>query len=153
MDPERVVVRASTGVGVSPDQLREWFLSLGEHPERYAFGTHGGFAFIEGSFGQEGARFETRERFAGVQIRLRFRLTEIGQDRFAFRLLQPPLGVEGIFEMAPAQEEGSRLSLLVGSKSSWTRAFLRLPIIHGAVLNQIRREVTHVRESAEDLYA
>lgn len=153
MDSMDIVLEASTGLGVSPAQVREWFLSLGEHPERYTFGTHGGFTFTEGSFGEEGALFETREQFAGVHIGLHFRLTEVGQDHFDFELVQPPLGVEGTFEMTSAEEGGSRLSLLIGSKSGWARAFLRMPLIHGAVLGQIQREVMHIRESVKRLYA
>jgi hypothetical protein len=153
MDPGYTVLEASTGIDASAEQVRQWFLSLGEHPERYTFGTHGGFVFTEGSFAEEGAQFETRERFAGVHIRLRFQLTEVGQEHFAFALLQPSLAVEGAFEMMPARDDRSRLSLLIGSKSSWARGFLRLPLIHGAVLNQIQREVTHIKESVERLYA
>jgi hypothetical protein len=153
MDPGYTVLEASTGISVSADQLREWFLSLDEHPERYAFGTHGGFAFTEGSFGEEGALFETHEQFAGVHIRLRFRLKEIGGDHFSFELLQPSLGVEGAFKMVPAESSASRLSLLIGSRSAWARAFLRLPLVHGAVLSQIQREVIHIKASVERLYA
>jgi hypothetical protein len=152
MDPQHTVLEASADLGASADQVREWFMSLDEHPERYTFGTHGGFAFTEGSFGEEGALFETREQFAGVHIRLRFRLIEVGEAYFRFALLQPPLGVEGTFQMAPAERSGSRLSLLIGSESAWARGFLRLPLIHGAIRGQIQREVTHISESVERLY-
>jgi hypothetical protein len=140
-------------VRAPPDQVRQWFLALGEHPERYAFDTHSGFVFTDGSFGDEGAKFETRERFAGIQMRLRFELTEVGKRRFTFKLLQPPLAVSGAFELEATEDGGTRLSLLIGSGSGWTRGFLQLPPIHRAVLAQIQREVSHIRESIERLYA
>jgi hypothetical protein len=151
--PKAPVLRASVGIDASLERVREWFLSLDEHPERYEFGTHSGFVFTKGSFGDEGAQFETREQFAGVRIRLRFQLMDVDQRHFTFRLLEPPLAVWGAFEMEPALDSGSRLSLLIDSESRWARGFLRLPLIHGAVLRQIQREVSHIKESLERLYA
>jgi len=147
------VLQACAEVDVSPHEARRWFLALDEHPERYQSATHGGFVFTKGSFGEEGAQFETRERFAGVCIRLRFRLTKVSEERFAFSLQQPPLAVWGGFEIEPAQGRRSRLSLLIGGASGWARWFLRLPMVRSAVQQQILREVEHVKSSMERLYA
>ena len=48
-------------VDAPPEEVRDWFTSLEKEPERYEFGTHEGFEFVEGSFGAPGARFKTRE--------------------------------------------------------------------------------------------
>jgi len=145
------VLRASTGVDASPDEARRWFRALEERPELYQSGTHGGFVFTEGPFGETGAQFETREWLAGIRIRLRFQMTTVGEESFAFRLLAPPLAVWGAFEIESAEDGSSRLSLLIGGENGCAEWFLRLPLIRSAVQQQIRREVSHIKSSIEHL--
>ncbi|HUT21420.1 MAG TPA: hypothetical protein VM366_19885 [Anaerolineae bacterium] len=151
MNSRSPVLRASAEVDASPDEVRSWFLALEERPELYQSSTHGGFVFTEGSFGETGAQFETREWLAGIPVRLRFQLTTIGEKSFAFRLLAPPLPVWGAFEIESAEDGSSRLSLLVGGENGCAEWFLRLPLICSAVQQQIRREVSHIKPSIEQL--
>jgi len=145
------VLRASAGVDVPPRELRAWFLALKDHPERYESSTHGGFVFTEGSYGVEGAQFETHERLAGIRVRLRFELTVVENERFAFRLLAPPLAVWGAFEIEPTEGGSSKVSVLIGGGSRCAEWFLRLPPVRGAVQQQIQREVEHIRSSVARL--
>jgi hypothetical protein len=151
MNSRSPVLRASAEVDASPDEVRNWFLALEARPELYQSDTHGGFVFTEGSFGETGAQFETREWLAGIRVRLRFQLTTVGEGSCAFRLLAPPLAVWGAFEIESAEEGSSRLSLLIGGENGCAEWVLRLPLIRGAVQQQIRREVSHIKSSIENL--
>ncbi len=151
MNARSAVLEASAELEATPEQVRRWFLSLKEHPDRYESETHAGFVFTEGSFGEPGARFETREQLAGMSVRLRFELTAVEEKRFAFRLLRPPLAVWGAFEIERTGVGDSLLSLLIGGKNRCAERILRLPLVRSAVQQQIQREVSHIRSSVERL--
>jgi hypothetical protein len=151
------VIRAQTAINVGLDEARQWFLDLEKHPERYQFATHAGFRFIQGDFGEVGARFETQERFYGLRLTLRFELSEVGASSFRFRLLQPPLPIWGAFiiERRDAdrvdQVDGVILHLDVGGTTELGRRILRLPLVHGAIQRQTQAEVEHIKASLEAL--
>ena len=146
------VLIAEILVPVPMDFAMAWFLALADHPERYAFESHAGFAFTRGEFGEPGARFQTEERFAGfVKLVLRFELAEVGDRRFVFRLLSPPRNIWGCFELEPASQNTTHLRLAVGSDRSFQRRLLRLPPVRGAVQHQIAGEVAHISESMTSL--
>jgi hypothetical protein len=150
----RANISAHAVVDVSVEQARDWFLSLKEHPERYEFETHGGFEFVEGSFGEIGARFKTRERFFGLGLELLFELTEVGESDFWFRLARPEsIGVWGRFDISRGGEERSMLSLSVGSETRFGQLMLRCFPVALAVHRQINREVEHIKASMETVYA
>ncbi|MBN1953498.1 MAG: hypothetical protein JW900_00485 [Anaerolineae bacterium] len=142
-------VAASAQVAVPVAQARRWFLELQSHPERYRFDTHAGFEFVRGSFGEVGARFQTREKFWGIGLSLQFELVQIEATRFRFRLLRPPLPVECAFLLQERDGGTTELRLkVVGTR--WTsRLVLRLPGIYHAVQRQIQREVDHIGASME----
>lgn len=151
MNTQSAVLQASATVEATPDQVRHWFLSLREHPERYQSETHGGFTFTKGSFGEAGARFETHERLAVIHAHLCFELTSVEARRFAFRLLRPPLGVWAAFQIEPVDEGQTQLSLLIGGENGLAERVLHLPPVRRAVRQQIQREVSHVQSSVERL--
>ena len=153
VEARSAVIQASADIEATPEQVRGWFLSLKEHPERYQAETHSGFVFTNGSFGEIGAHFETRERLAGIDVRLRFELTAVEETRFAFRLLNPPLAVWGAFEIEPADQGHCLLSLLISGESSCAEWILHLPPVRHAVRKQIQREVTHIKSSVEKVKA
>lgn len=138
------VLRAEAVAPVSSRQAKEWFLSLGEHPERYRFETHEGFSFTRGSFAEIGARFETREAFGGLRIKLRFELTEVGETAFTFRQYAPIPGVWGRFSIMPTESGETRIRLSIGGENWLARMLLKLPVISLAVKRQIRAEVQHI---------
>ena len=147
---ESGIITAQKTVRVSIAQARQWFLELEAHPERYRFETHAGFAFDEGSgrgFGEVGARFETRERFYGLPLVLRFELTAVNDDHFRFRLIRPALPVWGAFVLDEADSDTTDLYLTIGGTSWLGALLLRLPLIQSAVRRQIRGEVEHIAES------
>ena len=146
------VFYAEEVVAISPQQAREWFLALGQHPERYRFETHEGFSFTKGSFGKVGARFDTREAFWGVRVRLRFELTEVSETAFAFRQYTPIPGIWGKFRILQTEEGGTRIRLTIGGENWLTRACLRLPGVRTAVKRQIEGEVAHIARSMAELY-
>lgn len=150
----RAILEAQAVVDVSAEQAREWFFSLKEQPERYAFDTHGGFTFVAGSFGEIGARFETRERFFGLTLVLIFELTEVGETEFWFRLARPgSVRVWGRFDISRYGEKRSLLSLSIGSETRFGQLMLRCFPVATAVHRQIHREVGHIKASMERVYA
>ena len=96
------VLEAKAEVGVSAAHVRQWFLDLEAHPERYRLETHAGFAFTQGTFGQAGAHFVTWERFGCLRLALHFELTEVGEWHFLFALVRPPLPVWGVYAIEDA---------------------------------------------------
>jgi hypothetical protein len=143
------IISAEARVGVSSVQARQWFLDLKEHPERYRFETHAGFRFTEGDFGADGARFETRERFYGVGLTLRFEMQEVGQTSFRFVLTRPPLPLWGAYFIEDTPGGAAEVRLEVGGTRRWGELLLRCPLVGRAVRRQIRGEVEHVKASME----
>ena len=146
---ETAIITAEAAVRVDPGQARRWFLELEAHPERYRFDTHAGFAFTRGSFGEIGARFQTRERFFGLRFTLGFELTEVTDAGFRFRLVRPPLPIWGSFSIEPAVGETTDLRLAIGGTLCLGTWLLRLPVVRGAIRRQIRSEVEHIKASME----
>jgi hypothetical protein len=152
---ESGIITAQETVCVSIAQARQWFMELEAHPERYRFETHAGFAFDGDSgrgFGEVGARFETRERFYGLPLVLRFELTAVGDAHFRFRLIRPALPVWGAFVLDEAGSGTTSLRLTIGGTSWLGKWLLRLPLIRSAVWRQIRGEVEHIAESMAVFY-
>ena len=150
---ERAILKAETTVNVSLDEARDWFLSLEEHPERYAFETHAGFAFVRGNFGEVGARFNTREKFHGLRVTLHFELTGVNETRFRFRLLRPAPPVWGAFLIQAQTSHTINLCLEVGGINRLGETILQLPLVHSAVRRQIQGEADHLKASMETVYA
>jgi hypothetical protein len=149
----RAILSATTVVEISAEQAREWFLSLEKHPERYQFDTHEGFEFAEGSFGEIGARFTTREKFLFLKLKLLFELTDVGASCFWFHLIRPRwLAVWGLFNIDDEGQGNTLLSLSIGSESRLGQLMLRSSPVATAVQGQIHREVEHVKRSMERLY-
>jgi hypothetical protein len=149
---ESAVIKAEATVNVSIAQARQWFMELETHPERYQFETHAGFAFTQGDFGEIGARFQTWEQFYGLELTLRFELTEVGDRRFRFRLIRPALPVWGAFGIEEAPGNNTDLSLEMRGTTRLGAWFLRLPLVRGAVQRQIHGEVEHIKASMEAIY-
>ncbi len=145
-------IHAETSIHVPAEQARQWFLDLQTHPERYTFATHEGFTFTHGDFGEVGARFETRERFFGLRITLRFELTKIQRYQFHFRVLKPALPVWGAFVLEPLGGDKTRLRLEIGSEGRLGTWALNFPLVRRAVQRQIQGEVKHIRASMERVY-
>jgi hypothetical protein len=144
---EVAMVTAETLVQVDAAAVRRWFLELETHPERYRFETHAGFIFTRGSFGEIGARFQTREQFCGLPLTLSFELTGVEDIRFRFRLTRPPLPVWGAFTIEAAGDETTALCLAIGGTTRLGTWFLRFPPVRSAVRRQIRSEVEHIKAS------
>ena len=150
----KAILTAQTEVDAPVEAARDWFLSLQEHPERYTFETHEGFQFEQGSFGEDGARFTTRERFFFLKLGLHFELTEVREASFRFSLARPSsIGVWGRFEIEEGNEAGSRLSLAIGSETRAGQLLLRCYPVAAAVYRQIHQEVRHIKRSMEKVYA
>ncbi|MBN1934144.1 MAG: hypothetical protein JW934_05750 [Anaerolineae bacterium] len=141
-------------VAVPLERARAWFLSLRDHPERYRFATHEGFAFTQGDFGRAGARFQTVERFLGVCKTLHFELIAVGETSFEFTLLDPLNGqVWGAFILEARSPALSALILNVGAHAPLGARFLRFWLVRLAVQRQIDGEVRHIKTSMEALSA
>lgn len=144
------ILRAQADVDVTVEQARDWFLSLREHPDRYQFDTHEGFQFVEGDFGEIGARFKTREQFLFFKLELLFELTEVEGSAFWFRLIRPvSMGIWGRFDINAGEEKGTRLSLDIGSETRAGQLMLRCYPVAVLVHGQIYREVSHIKRSME----
>jgi hypothetical protein len=147
------IIQSEARVPVGLEQARQWFMALEDHPERYRFDTHGGFAFTQGGFGEAGARFETWEQFYGLELRLGFRLTEVADTHFRFRLIRPPLPVWGAFVLERIDAQQTLLRLEIGATNRFGRVFLQLPPAKAAIRRQIRGEVENIQSSMEDLFS
>lgn len=147
------VLIAEALVAVPATFAREWFLALADHPERYAFESHGGFVFTEGQFGEPGARFQTEERFAGfAKLVLKFELAAVEDRRFIFNVLSPTRNIWGYFELLPISQYTTLLRLAIGSDVGSQRRLLAFPPVRGAVQHQIESEIAHISASMVSLY-
>ncbi len=144
------IISAESAVNVSASQARGWFLSLNDYPERYRFGTHEGFVFVRGDFGEVGSRFKTREKFPLLKLELLFELIEIDKTSFRFRLIRPAgLGIWGAFMVEEPSSESVLLRLEIGSTSRLGRLALGFYPVTAAIRGQITGEVTHIKASME----
>jgi hypothetical protein len=146
---DQPALTAEATVQVPAEAARQWFLELRDHPERYQFNTHAGFTVTVGSFGEEGSKFQTLERFYKVPFKLSFELTEVGPFHFRFRLQRPALPVWGEYSIERVTEDICKLSLSIGTVTSGTAWLLSLPLVGSGVKGQIQREVEHVKQSME----
>lgn len=149
---ESAVLKTEAVVPVTVGQARQWFLELEAHPERYQFETHAGFTFTKGNFGQVGAHFETRERFYGLNLALRFELTEVDDKGVRFRLIRPAFPVWGAFVLEEGPSDTTHLSLVVGGTSRLGERCLRPPAVRDAIQRQIRGEIEHIKASMEGVF-
>ena len=149
---ESAVIKAEATLDVRIAQARQWFMELETFPERYQFKTHAGFAFVQGNFGEIGARFQTWEQFYGLKLTLRFDLTEVGDRHFRFRLIRPALPVWGAFVIEEAPDDSTNLSLEIGGTTRPGTWLLWLPLVRDAVRKQICGEVEHIKASMEAIY-
>lgn len=148
------IISAQTVVNVPITQAREWFLSLKDHPERYRFATHEGFEFVQGNFGDVGARFKTREKFYFLKLELLFELIEVDETSFRFRLVSPGwLRVWGAFVVGRSSPESTALCLEIGSTTQSGQVWLRLYPLAAAIRRQIENEVIHIKASMEKVAA
>ncbi len=139
-------------VDAPPEEVRDWFTSLEKEPERYEFGTHEGFEFVEGSFGAPGARFKTREQFLFLRLELLFEITGIHESQFTFRLIRPiSMGIWGRFQIDEVAKGETRLSLEIRSATRAGRLALRFYPVAVAIRRQIDGEVNHIKTSIEQL--
>ncbi len=152
MVTDKAMIKARTTIQTSRDAVRQWFLDLKQHPERYQFDTHAGFEILEGDFAEVGARFCTHEKFYGLRMTLYFVLTDVGEYHFQFQLRRPIKAIWGTFSMERDTENTTILHLDVGGATQLKQIFLKLPLVHQAIQRQIQREVQHVKASVEEIY-
>lgn len=146
------IISARQEVDVSTDEARDWFLSLKDHPERYRFETHQGIEFLQGTFGEVGARFKTREKFIFLTLDLYFELIEVDEGSFGFRLINLPwLHIWGAFRVKQLSAQRVVLALEIGSGRPLGRSLLTFYPVKMAVNGQVRREVAHIKQSMESL--
>lgn len=150
VDVREAILGVEIPVDAPVDAVRDWFLSLEEHPERYAFDTHAGFEFEHGSFGEPGARFSTREKFYFVTLRLLFELTDVRQRAFTFLLLRPAfLEIWGRFEVEELPGGRSSVALRVGSETRVGQLLLRFYPVAAGIHRQVCGELRNIRDSIE----
>jgi hypothetical protein len=147
-----VELQAETTIYVGVAQVRRWFYELEAHPERYRFATHEGFYVTEGRFGVVGARFQTQERFHGLQLSLEFELTAVEENRFCFRVVRPALPVWGAFEVEAIADDKTLLCLGIGGTTWLGRSLLRCPGVNEGIRRQICAEANHIKASVEAIY-
>jgi len=146
-------MRVERRLMVSVSQATEWFLSLRTHPERYQFGSHGGFIFTRGDFAEVGAQFQTHEWFIGIPLTLNFELTGVNELSFEFKLLRPSLPVWGKFVIEPEGPRTALLTLVIGGETRIGQCLIGLPGVKQAIRQQTQREVDHIGESVESEFS
>ena len=144
------MISAEQVINVPVERARDWFFSLKDHPERYRFATHEGIEFLQGDFGEVGARFKTREKFYFLKLELVFELVEVDEASFRFRLIKPSwMGVWGVFKLRALSPESVALQLRIGADTQAGEVWLRFYPVAAAIRGQITGEVNHIKESME----
>lgn len=143
-------MQAQTVINAPIERVRGWFLTLSDHPERYRFESHEGFVFTRGAFGEIGSEFYTREKFFGIMIKLRFRISDVKKDVFTLSCLPPLKGSWCRFALAAESPEHTCLTLDVNTERRLHAILLNLPGLRNAIQRQINAEVQHIKASIEN---
>jgi hypothetical protein len=156
-------IAASTTINADSAQILETFTQITLNPKLYQMDTHSGVFVVKGELDQEGSIFETREKFLGIQLRLRFKVIEIQKPNyFLFELIRPFGFIEiqgGFFvknEPSTKKASVSSLSLKIfqrpqshGLKKFLAKLIFKSPI-HKIIQNQIKKEVLMLKSLIEN---
>jgi hypothetical protein len=152
-------IKAQQVVNNSASQLKNWFKSLKENPDSYEFDSHLGVLVETGSLSESGAIFSTQEVFAGLKFKFKFKVVEVTQNKFEFKLIEPKwlssLGIKGKFELVPVDEKQTILKLVIFNKAHdyFTRVvamiFLYLSPVRFLIAKQINKETEFVKQKVE----
>ena len=151
-------IRAVEMIDASRKDLLNWFEQLAADPAQYQFSTHAGITLEQGSLMEPGSIFFTREKFLGIELKLRFQITNIDErDRFEFKLLNPVLRwlkFGGYFQLQQLDKQLTKLSLTIYnhpktvSKRLLSALFYFSPL-RLAAAKQIQREVEFIADQVE----
>ncbi len=153
MKETSTLLQTQVVINAPRDDVRDWFLSLQTHPESYRFDSHNGFAFTKGTFGRPDSEFYTIERFFGIRLKLRFRITDVMRYDFQVEGRRPLVGSWCKFSLKAQSPERTILSLDVGTHNRIHAAFLKLTMLHNAVQHQIDAEVQNIKLNIESTFS
>lgn len=106
--------------------------------------------FTYGAFGEIGSEFYTRERFFGITIKLRFRISDVKNEVFTLKCLPPLKGSWCTFALASEAPARTCLTLSVGTEKRLYAKLLGLHSLRHAIQRQIDAEVEHIKTSIEN---
>lgn len=106
----------SCNVKASSKDILDLFKLLSDDPTNYKMDSHEGVFPIEGRINEVGGIFETREKFLGVTIRLRFQTIEVSEESgFGFKVIKPSLfsNLKGYYIFEEAKSSSIILTLRI----------------------------------------
>lgn len=146
-------------IGASKQELLSYFDYIASNPEDYSFDSHKGVEVISGSLTEADSIFKTKEKFLGITLELKFRVTKVDQDKgFEFELLDPKflswLGIRGKFSYKALDRDEIRLELVIfnNPQDFFTRiisAAFYLSLARLIVAHQINKEVGFIGREIE----
>jgi hypothetical protein len=152
-------IQANRLINVSKQELIDWFQYISQNPDKYSFESHLGIKVEEGDLMTKGSIFTTQEKFAGVVVSLRFKVTKVDPKRgFEFKVLNPLaawLGLRGAFVVKALDEEVTRLELIVFNHPAQVlkrlvSGLFYLSPVRILIARQIAKEVKFIAEQVED---
>ncbi len=152
-------IQANTFIKASKDQLLVWFDKIASRPELYQFDSHAGVRVEQGSLIKPGSLFTTREQFLGIELKLKFEVTAVKENKLEFKLLNPRLkwlGIRGRFDYQQLDQNLIKLSLTIFNhpqtavKRFLSAAFYLSPV-RILVAQQIKKEVEFIAQEVEQL--
>ena len=143
----------------SKQELLSYFDHIASNPKDYSFDSHKGVEVKSGSLTEVGSIFKTKEKFLGITLELKFKVTKANQDEgFEFELLNPKflswLGIKGRFSYKALDKNETRLELIVFNhpQDFLTRiisAAFYLSPVRLVVAQQINKEVRFISREVE----
>ncbi len=153
-------IQAVNLIEASKQNLLTWFDHIAHNPGDYSFDSHLGVKVTEGSLTQVGSEFETREKFMGLPVKLKFGVTQADrQSGLEFKLLNPKLswlGLKGRFNYELIDQDLIRLELVIfnqpgGFFQRLVSGIFYLSPLRILIAQQINKEVKFIAQQVESL--
>lgn len=151
-------IKAKKITHLSSEKIPQLFQLISENPKLYKMDSHEGFKVIEGSLTKVGSIFTTKEKFAGITIKLEFEVTKVDPEKsFEFKLRNITKGrIKGRFKYK--KESKDKVCLILRIFNNPSNNFLQnlsvLPIFlfptRNIVKKQITKEIAMIKRIAED---
>ncbi|MBD3362211.1 hypothetical protein GF362_00650 [Candidatus Dojkabacteria bacterium] len=149
---------SETFVDSNIETIIDYFYKVSTNPDIYKMDSHKGIIPVKGKIIEEGAIFETREKFLLIFLRLRFITTKTKANKsFTFKLIKPfsYLNIMGKFVLQQNKEKVS-LKLVVFNDpnshflSKMVSTLIFYSPIRFLIKKQISKEVQMIENSIEE---
>jgi hypothetical protein len=151
-------IQAVNLIEAPKEALLTWFDHIAENPKDYSFDSHLGVQVTQGALTKVGSKFETKEKFMGMPIRLKFGVTQADRESgLEFKVLNPKLswlGLKGRFDYKLIDQDLIRLELVIfnhprGFFKRVVSGMFYLSPLRILVAQQIYKEVKFIAKQVE----